>query len=166
MAVERADRRKHQRPLREIARVVHDVAGGEIVGPVGDDVVGANDVDGVLGHEAGGVEARLDMRVQVLDRLGRAPRLELADALSVVDDLALEIVDADAVVVDDADRADAGSGEIEQQRRTEAASADDQHARGFELLLAFATDLLEHQVALVAQDLVRGEHGLNLGSLR
>ncbi len=120
MAVEGADRREHQRPLREIARVVDEIAGGEIVGPVGDDVVGANDVDGVLRHEAGGVEARLDMRVQALDRLGRAPRLELADALGVVGDLALEIVDADAVIVDDADRADAGGGEIEHAAESRA----------------------------------------------
>ena len=44
------------------------------------------------------------------------------------------------------------------ERRAEAAGADDEHARGFQLLLALAADLLQHQLALVAFDLVRGEH--------
>ena len=41
MAVERPDRREHQRPLGEIAGVVDEIARGEIVGAVGDDVVAA-----------------------------------------------------------------------------------------------------------------------------
>ncbi len=80
----------------------------------------------------------------------------------VVDDLALEIVEAHPVVVDDADLADAGRSEIENQGRAEAARADHKHARGFEALLAFAADLLKHQMAPVARDFVLGEHGLNL----
>ena len=84
--------------------------------------------------------------------------LDRADALGVVDDLALEIVEADAVAVDDADLADAGGGQIKHERRAEPAGADHQHARGFQLLLALAADLLQHQLALVALDLFGGEH--------
>ena len=43
----------------------------------------------------------------------------------------------------------------EHQRRAEPAGADDEHARAFELLLALAADLLQHEVALVALDLRR-----------
>ncbi len=75
-----------------------------------------------------------------------------------MDDLALEIVEADAVAIDDADLADAGRRQIENERRAEAAGADHQHARRLQLLLALAADLLQHQLALVAFDLVRGEH--------
>ncbi len=80
-----------------------------------------------------------------------------------MDDLALEIVEAHSVVVDDADGADTGRGKIHNERRAEAAGADHENARGFQALLAFAADLLQHQMALVAFDLVRGEHdGSNL----
>ena len=85
-------------------------------------------------------------------------RLVGADACRVVDDLPLEIVEADAVVVDDADLPDTGGGEIEQERRAEAAGADHQHLGVLQPLLSFAADLLQHQLALVALDLVRGEH--------
>ena len=78
-------------------------------------------------------------------------------------DLPLEIVEAHAVAVDDADLADSRRGKIEDQRRAEPAGADHQHARGFQLLLALAADLLQHQLALVARDLFRREHdGSNL----
>ena len=98
------------------------------------------------------------MRVEALDRRSRALGLRPSDALGVVHDLALEIVEAHAVAVDDADFADAGGGKIEDERRAEPAGADHEHARGFQLLLALAADLLQHQLALVALDLFRGEH--------
>ena len=48
---------------------------------------------------------------------------------SVVDDLALQVRVVDDVGVDDAERADAGRGEVERRRRAEAAGADQEHAR-------------------------------------
>ncbi len=47
------------------------------------------------------------------------------------------------IVIDDADGADARRGEYSRQRRAEAAKADDQHARGLQLRLAGAADVLE-----------------------
>ena len=102
------------------------------------------------------------LRVQALDALRRAPRLVDADACRIVDDLSLEIIEAHAVAIDDADAADASGGKIEKERRAEAAGADHQHLRLFQALLSFAADLLQHQLALVSLDLVRREHDLYL----
>ena len=99
----------------------------------------------------------VDVRVEALQRRRGARDLGGADGRRVVHDLALQVVEADAVVVDDADGADAGRGEIGEQRRAEAAGADDEHARGFQLLLALASDFLEDKVALVALDLLSRE---------
>ena len=74
-----------------------------------------------------------------------------------VDDLALQVGEVDDVEVDDAERADTGGGQVQRQRRAEAAGADAQHARGLQLLLALHADLGHDQVARVAQDLVVGE---------
>ena len=74
----------------------------------------------------------------------------------IVHDLALQVVERDPVVVDDADGAHARRGQIHQQRRAEPAGADHQHLGGLDLLLALAADLAQHQVALVALDLLRG----------
>ena len=72
-------------------------------------------------------------------------------------DLALQVGQLDVVVVDDADGADAGGGEIQRQRRAEPAGADDQHARGLQLRLAGAAHVLQQDVARVAADFVFGE---------
>src|SRR5262245_25391496 len=100
------------------------------------------------------------MRIEAFDRRCGALGLRSADALGVVDNLAVEIVETDAVRVDDPDFADTGSGEIKHERRAEPAGADDKNAGGFQLLLALAADLLQHQLPLVAFDLLECQHDL------
>ncbi len=67
-----------------------------------------------------------------------------------MDDLALQVGEADHVVIDDAERADAGRGEIERDRRAEPARTDDEHARRLEFLLSRAAHLAEHDVPGIA----------------
>ena len=67
--------------------------------------------------------------------------------LGRVDHLALEVREVDDVVVDDAERADAGGREVERGRRAEAAGAEQQDLRVEQLLLALGADLGEQQVA-------------------
>ena len=160
IVVEGTDGGEDESLLGEIARIVDEIAGGEIVGAVGDDVVAADDGKRVLRDEAGRVEARRYMRIEAFDRRCGALGLRPADALGVVDDLAVEIVEADAVRVDDPDFANAGSGEIKHERRAEPAGSDDENAGGFQLLLALAADLLQHQLPLVAFDLLECQHDL------
>ena len=56
------------------------------------------------------------------------------------------------VVVDDADRADTGGGQILDDRRAQTAGTDDQHASLLELLLARAADFGQDQMASVTLD--------------
>ena len=74
--------------------------------------------------------------------LGRVD-LRTPDAVGRVDDLALQVGEVDDVVVDDAERADAGGGEVERGRRAEAAGAEQQHLGVEQLLLALGADLGE-----------------------
>ena len=76
-----------------------------------------------------------------------------------MDHLPLQVRQRDRVVVDHAERADAGRGQIEQDRRAEAAGADDQHARLFQRRLAGTADLAQHDVAGVSFELFRTQHG-------
>ena len=80
------------------------------------------------------------MRVERADEVARALGLGAADVDGAVDHLPLKIADADRVVVDDADGADARCGEIRDHRAAETARADDQHLRRLELLLARSAD--------------------------
>ena len=69
-------------------------------------------------------------------------------------DLALEVRRVDAVVVDDAEPADARRREIEGGGRAEPAGAHEQYARLEQLQLAFLADLGDQQVPAVARALL------------
>ena len=75
--------------------------------------------------------------------------------------LALQIGEAHLIVVDHREFSDAGGGEIKQRRRADAAGADDEHARGFQLLLARPAHFAQDDVAGVALEFVGGESHLN-----
>ena len=67
-----------------------------------------------------------------------------------MDDLALEVREVDLVVVDDAERADAGRGEVQRDGGSQAACAQQQDLGVEQLLLALEPDLGDEQVARVA----------------
>src|SRR5680860_759171 len=163
LSVERSHRSRHQWELGQVAGIVEQIARGEIVRAVGDDVEAAQDIERILRDQPRRIELRLHMRVEPLDGGRRALGLGAAHMAGVVHDLPLEIVEAHPVIVDDADLADARRGQIQKERRAEAAGADHEHARRLQALLAFAADLLQHQMALVAFDFVFGEHGGTVG---
>ena len=60
-------------------------------------------------------------------------------------------------------RADARGGQVQAERRAQAAGADQQHLGGLQLLLPFDADLGDDQVAAVAQDLVVRERRFGSG---
>ena len=157
-AVEGADRRRHQRLLGEVAGVRHEIARGEIVGAVGDDVIARDQIERVRRGQPHGVRLDFDMRIEPRDRGARLRGFVLADVVGGKNHLPLQIRQRHLVVVDHAERADAGGGEIKQHRRAEPAGADDQHPRGFQLLLAGAADLAQHDVARVALQFLGIEH--------
>ena len=114
------------------------------------------------GIEALGDRLDIDERVDARDRVPRALDLQPPDVGLSMHDLALQIVDRDAIVVDDADRPDARRRQVHQDGRAEPARADDEHARRFQLLLTRCADVAQHKVALVALHLVGGQchHGV------
>ena len=74
-----------------------------------------------------------------------------------MDDLTLQIGQLDQIVIDDAERADPGRRQIEQQRCPQPAGADHQHARRQQPRLARLADLVEDQVAGIAVELRVGK---------
>ena len=67
-----------------------------------------------------------------------------------MDHLPLQVREGDHVVVDDAECADPGGGKIKQNRRAEAAGANDQDAGAAERGLSRPADVGQHNVARVA----------------
>ena len=96
-------------------------------------------------------------RIDRQRRLRRRACLRRADAISGVGDLALQVRQLHRVVIDDADAADPGRGEVEHKRRAKPARAHHQHARCLQLRLADPAHLVQQDVPRVAADLVLGE---------
>jgi hypothetical protein len=101
------------------------------------------------------------MRIEPRDHRLGAIHLAIADIIGGKDHLPLQIRQRHRVVIDHAERADAGGREIEQHRRAEAAGADHQHACGLELGLPRPADLAQHDVARIAFEFFCIEHQFN-----
>jgi hypothetical protein len=163
LRLEAQHRGRHQRPPRQVAGIVQQVAGGEIVAAVDHDVEGGHPLQRRGRGQPLGEALDRDLRVQRLQPGGGAVDLELAQRGGVVHHLALQVGQLDDVVVMQPDGADPGGGEIQQQRRAEAAGADHQHPRGQQLFLTLAADLGQQDVARIALDLGVGEaHGRSI----
>jgi hypothetical protein len=143
----------HIRLAEHDARVVREIARGEVVGAVDHDVVLADDLERVLRREPRLVQLDLHVRIEIRDARARGRELAVADFTRAVKDLALQIRDVDDVEVHDAERAHAGGGEIQGNGRPESAGADDEHARGLDAMLAVEADIGQQQMAAVAEEL-------------
>src|SRR5262249_9858185 len=66
-----------------------------------------------------------------------------------MNDLPLQVAEINEVEIDEANAADAGGGEIEAERRTEPAGADEQNARGLQPFLPFEGDFRHDQMPAV-----------------
>src|SRR5690606_8146309 len=131
--------------------------GGEVVGPVEDEVAALQQPSGGVGGQPLGSRLDLDVRVQGGQPGLAGLDLEAAEVVFRKGDLALQIGQGDAVIVDQAQAADPGRRQIEGCRGADAAHAEDGHAGDLQPLLARAADLCQHQVARVALDLVVGK---------
>ena len=139
--------------------VVHQVPGGEVVGPVHDQVVAVDDVEDVVGAQPHVVGHHVDVGVERGERLLGRVDLAFADAVHGVQDLALEVRGVHHVHVHDADRAHPGRRQVQRGGRTQAARTEEQHLRVEQLELALLADLGHEEVALVSVALV-GREGL------
>jgi len=88
------------------------------------------------------------------DGFGRRFDLRHADVAGAVNDLTLQVRQVHHIIIDDADRADAGGRQIHRGRRSQTARADDQHSRGEQLLLSAYADLLQNQMPRISLQLV------------
>ncbi len=95
----------------------------------------------------------VDVGVQPAQGLGRRLGLRHADAVGGVHHLPLQVRVVDDVGVDDAERADAGRGQVQRRGGAETAGAEQQHLRGQQLELAGLADLGDQDVPGVAAPL-------------
>ena len=81
----------------------------------------------------------------------------MSEALHGVGDLALEVGQFEVVVVDNADGADAGGGEVHDERATQSPGADNHYPGLFQSRLPNAPHFLQQNMARIPADLILGE---------
>src|SRR5213594_1134992 len=164
LAFEAEDRSIDVRLVQENGRIVHEVAGREVVRPIDDDVVVFQNAQRVVRRETRLVRLHVDVRVDLGDPFFRDLDLLAADVFRPVEHLTLQVRLVNHVEVDDPETADAGGAKVLGERHAESPGADDEGGRLLELQLPRHADLGQDQGPGIALDFRRHEHVFALRS--
>ena len=151
LSLEALQRPGDQRLAGKITGIVQQIAGLEIIAAIGHQIVLRDQTGGVLRIQPHGVFVNDNFGINRLEGLRRACHLERADPVGGMDDLALQVRDIDRIEIDDAQRTNPGRRQIKQHRRTKPARANHQDTRIQQAQLPFFADLIEDDMARVAQ---------------
>ena len=144
------------------AGVVHQIAGGEVVRAVDDDVEAGEDLLHVAAVEPGLEAFHFHAWIERFQGLPGGSYLGHADTCIGVQNLPLQVAAVHHVVVHQSERADPCRGKIECGRGTQPTGADQQDLAVREFDLPGFADFGHHQVARVALARVLVEPGRNL----
>ena len=139
------------------AGVVDEIARREVVGAVEDHVVIAKDVERVVGRQDAVVRDNVDVRIQIAKMLNRRFELGTADVLRAVKHLAVQVRFVDAIEIDETEASDASGREVDRDRASESARADDQRGAAGESTLSFFAELGKADLPRIAHQ------GMNAG---
>ena len=108
------------------------------------------------------VQHHVHARVDVKDGVLGGFQLGSADVRHAVDHLALQVAQLHGVVVDDAQRAHARCGQIQQRRGPQPAGSDDQDAGIAQPALALQPDFRNESMAGITFKFLRGQRRARL----
>ena len=157
LTVEAIDRPPDVGLAEQHARVVEQISGREVVGPVQDEVVVGNDRKGVGRVDPDVMPDDSHQWVDRCQRLRCGLGLGPPDVLDPVDHLPLQVRHLHDVGVNHTNGSDAGSREVQQRRRPQTPRSDDQHPRVLETALTLHAHVRDEHVPGVALDLLHGQ---------
>ena len=136
LALVLVDAREHGGTRSEHRRIVDEEFRAEIVAAVDHEIVGANQIERIVGVEAYRMGLNGHARVDGRGRGARQLRFGQADIGQREHGLAMQIARLEGVRIHDPEMPDSRARQILQHRAAEAAGADDEHAARGELRLA------------------------------
>jgi len=157
LALEAEDARVHVGLSLQDRYVVSEVARGEVVRAVHEDVVILEEVVGVVRLETRLVGVDLDVGIQLLQAILGGLQLGAADVAHPEEDLAVQVAPVHDIEVHETETTHAGGGEVQGGGAAETARPDHEDLRVLEALLALEANLGEDEVAAVVCDLVLAE---------
>jgi hypothetical protein len=142
---------------QEDGNVVAEIAGGEVVGSIENDVEVGGDLHRVVASEEGVEGFDGDVGIDLGKGVGSGVELASSEVALTVKDLSLEIGRIDDVRIDNADGADTGRCEVEGGGGTKSAGTDAEDLSGSELFLPLEAHFGKSQVAGVALEFIGRE---------
>src|SRR6266436_3857961 len=137
---EAKNRAVHIGLTKQNARVVDEIAGGKIVGAIDDDIEIFRELERVVAGQLRFERLDLNIRIQAGKALARRSGFRLANVAGAECHLPLQIREVHYIEVYQAQSPHTGSGEVQTQRRAQAAGANQQHLGALELELTFHAD--------------------------
>ena len=114
----------HDRLPDQHRGIVHQVARGEVVRAIDNDVIVPEERHDVVHRETLGIHAHLDIRIERVDRQRGGGGFGHPHTVSGVQHLALQVRAIDHVRIDDAQRADTRRGQVQRRRGAESPGPD------------------------------------------
>ena len=153
-----------QRLAQQHAGVIDQIPGGKVVRAIADDVVGTDQLQGVIDGQQDLVNLDPAVGIEISDAVSRRAGLGPSDPGATMNHLPLQVRHLNYITIHNADRADSRCRQIQQKRRSKATAADAQHRCALQPFLTGAADLREDQMPGIAMLLVRGQRRMLLGS--
>src|SRR5437660_2000483 len=116
LSIESKDRAIDIWLFREHADVIRQIARGEIIRTINDNIVTRNNFKSVLAGEATVVRFDFDARIHIAQAIARGFQFLATDVFRAVQNLPLQIAKIDLVEINQTKFTDAGGGEIKSGR--------------------------------------------------
>jgi hypothetical protein len=160
-----SERPRHEGDAKSQTGVADGEPGGEVVGPVDHQIAAAQQPLCIFRVQPLKPWFDLNMRIEQAEFRRTGLDLGSSDGVRVEDDLALKVRQGDMVIIDQSQRSDARSRQIEGGGRPDPAEAHQPHPRRLQTLLPRPADLGQHQLTRVALDFFVCElHRLRIGA--
>ena len=159
LALELDGRRRHQRDVQPGRGIAERQPGREIVAPVQDQVVAADQLFNIVAVEPVLHRNGIDPRIESACKIGGEQGFQVAELVVAEDRLALEVRTLDLAVVDDRQPSDTGAGKRRDRGAADPTGADHCDLRRLQPPLPDSADLRQDDMPGVAVEFVAAELG-------
>src|SRR6185437_5373205 len=157
LSLEAKDASERVRLAEQHRRIVRQIASGEVVRSVHNDIEVTHDFERVHRVEPSVEGLEMNVWIHIVDAIARRVEFGATDVGCTVQDLSMQVGCVHDIEVNQSESADAGSREIQGARGAQTTGSDQQDASIPEATLPFDAYLIEDEVTRVAEDLFRAE---------
>ena len=139
---------------KQHAGIIHQIAGGEVVSAVHNNVIAFKKVERIVGSQARWVSHHFDVWIDLSNGLLRRNQFRPSHIRGAVNYLALQVGKVHHIEVHDAKPSNPSGGEVKRQRRSKPSCTNAEYVRFLQLKLPFHADFRHDEVAAVTKNFI------------